>query len=86
MAKMLTKEEWDQVLPPFTRADIGHRHWPKQDRDIIQNWIDNNCNSGWVYHDGSTTYVFESSQDLVMLRLWLSAESMAKERAKLTGK
>lgn len=83
MAKLLTKEEWDDVLPPFVKVEIGPRHWSMLQRSIITDWIENNCHNGWFYYDGDRTYVFESMQDLIMLKMWLSPETLAKAQQKI---
>lgn len=85
MPKQLTRDEWEAVQHPFVSVTIKKkRGWYEQEWQALTHWIENNCH-GWFYFDGHQTFVFERMQDVMHLKLWISDESIEKEKEKMVA-
>lgn len=69
--KLITKEEWDKVVPPFKFMKVKNPSWSSVHREMIVKWLETHTGSGWVYWDGQDTYVFQSSGDFIMFKMWI---------------
>lgn len=83
MSKKLTHEEWEAVHHPFVSVTVKNKGWHEQEWKALTRWIENNCH-GWFYFDDHKTFVFERIEDVMHLKLWISDESIKKEKEKLT--
>jgi hypothetical protein len=74
MITLLTSEEWHEVTPPFCFMKVKNDRWTPVHREMIKKWLEAHCGAGWVYYDGSETYVFGSEGDRLMFKMWIKCD------------
>ena len=86
MAKMLTREEWRAVKPPFAFTEINYESWTDTHFDFCEKWIEEHC-EGWVWHERrDKVFVFGLKSDATLFDLWLEEGVMTRERGNVEAK
>jgi hypothetical protein len=73
-AKILTKEEWLEIEPPFYYIRITFTQWSDLEWEIVHKWVARNC-TDWAYID-RPKLVFGSEDDFVLFRMWAEDKPM----------
>jgi len=72
--KLLTKEQWDKVLPPFYHVELKNVAFRAVHYEIIKKWLEAHCGAGFIYWDEQTTYIFGSNTDLIAFKIWIMSD------------
>ena len=86
MPKMLTKDEWRAIKPPFSFIKITNKAWLAVHREMIVSWIEEHCGAGFTYWDGHETYVFGSEGDKLMFKMWIKDDPFANEEGEIKAR
>ena len=72
--RLLTKEQWDAVMPPLVSIKVEFPQWTDVEYDIALKYA-LRIATGWVYF-ANKRFIFEKTEDYAVFKLWLSANPM----------
>lgn len=70
MGRILTKEEWNSIKPPFYLLTI--KETTSIIYEIMEKWFVVSC-SDWLYFEGNVL-VFGNKSDMMVFTIWLKSE------------
>jgi hypothetical protein len=73
-SRLLTNEEWAEILPPFYYLKITFDRWTNLEYEIaLKRALENS--EGWVYYRDKR-FVFELAEDFTLFKMWAENRPM----------